>query len=92
MQIDDLLIFSSIACLWLVLWANVKKGIIGKTNAGIQWGVSILYLLYFLNGLYFGTTKGSALMWWFYLLIISGLQTAINLLWFSAQVLQRRRR
>ncbi|MBL7813042.1 MAG: hypothetical protein JNL57_12540 [Bacteroidetes bacterium] len=80
------------ACLWLVLWANVKKEFIGRTNAGIQWGVSILYLLYFLYGLYFGTSKGSALMWWFYLLIITGLHTAINLLWFSVKVLQRIRR
>lgn len=72
----QILLAATLVCFLLILWA----GRYSKWFALFNGALFLLYSIYMYHGLFFDDSeenKGTALAWWFYLLVITGMQIVI---------------
>ena len=81
MNEDELLLLFSFILYWgtfAFLFIKTKESRAKKRVLTINLTLHIFYSLYFMYGLFYKSNGGSALVWWFYLLVILWTHWIIN--------------
>lgn len=79
MNQDELLLLFSFLIYWLILAVLTNKSKNKKRTFIINFTIHLIYSSYMLHGLLYKSQGGTALAWWFYLLLIIWTHLLINL-------------